>query len=174
MGGEGAILDPYSGDQRLEDLIARVASLEQRPQFTPPLYYQAAPYQSSVPPDANWYTGHTNGFLTDSQGTPWVMPIPRVAKPAAYCRIAWITPAATTGEIRVTSGSVGATTTSTVVLPAGSSGVQTFLWLHNVRLWQNQVIFDVQARRASGAGTVLVQAPVFALVDTNSATLTGL
>lgn len=170
--GEGPLLDPFGVQPEGADLLRRTSALEQRPKVQPPLYYQAVPYQSSVAPDASWYSGHTNAALGDSGGSPWAIPLPRVARIGAYCRVAWRTDAATTGELRLTAAS-GTALAAVISLAANSSGVAIWKWLHNLTLWQGAINFDLYARRASGAGTVYVQAPVFALVDGEGCTLTG-
>lgn len=170
--GEGPILDPYALDPRPADLLRRVGAFEQRPKVQPALFYQAVPYQSSVAPNASWYSGHTNAALGDSGGSPWAIPLPRVGRIGAYCRVAWTTDAATTGELRLTAQS-GTKLAAVIALAAGSSGVAVWKWLHGLTIWQGAVNFDLYARRSGGAGTVYVQAPVFALVDGEGCTLTG-
>lgn len=168
-----AILDPFAYDPTLADLVRRVAMLEQQPKVTPPFLYTPIAQASSVAPDASWYAGHTNANFSDAAARSWSVPIARLNKVAVWCRIAWTTPAATTGEVKLQEFLSGAAT-SAVALAAGSSGTQTFVWLHNLPLWSAQLLFDVRVRRTGGAGTVLVQAPSFALVDPLGATLTGI
>ena len=170
---EGAILDPYDFDNIEGDLTHRVKMLEQQPKVQPAFYYQAVPYRSSVSPNATWYAGHTNATLGGAGGIPWAIPLPVVGMTAAYCQVNWTTDAATTGQIQLTANS-GSNLTSAVTLGAGSSGTVTFLWLHGLTLWRRAINFDLWARRATGAGTVYVQCPTFALVDSIGATTTGI
>ena len=73
--------------------------------------------------------------------------------------IPWGTDATTTGELQVVNGVLGGNSTSTVTLPAGSGGFQTFNWLHGEEISFGPLIPQVFARRTSGAGNVKIFAP---------------
>jgi hypothetical protein len=68
-----------------------------------------------------------------------------------------LTDASTTGEVRIRHG--GGTTTGIVACPAGSQVTATFRWLHGQTIGTGPHVFDLQGRRASGAGNVNVYWP---------------
>lgn len=80
----------------------------------------------------------------------------------------------TVGEVRLKNIDTGATT-SVVSIGSGSSIEQGFNWLHGSLLGGGPVRFDLEARRVSGAGNVIVYQPyTLAMADPGSCTATGL
>lgn len=76
-----------------------------------------------------------------------------------------VTAAATTAEVRLKNNAEG-TYTDVVTVPAGTQQTVTFQWLHGTPLGQGPVRFDLEVRRASGAGNVTVYQPyLFAMAD---------
>lgn len=82
-------------------------------------------------------------------------------------------PAATTAEVRIRHG--GGTVTGLVSCPAASQVTATYRWLHGQTIGSGPHVFDFQARRASGAGSVQVYWPEYtAMIGDVDATSDGL
>lgn len=83
-------------------------------------------------------------------------------------------PVGTTGEVRLRNADGGAVT-SVVAIGSGAQVGQTFQWLHGSTLGGGPVRFDIEARRTSGAGDVIVYQPyTLAMADPLQCTSTGL
>ncbi len=122
--------------------------------------------------NAGNYATLTNGSMLNIWfGSHW-----RCHTDALAIAIPWATDAATTGEIQVQDYVEGLPTTSTITLPAGSSGVQAFNWKHSQPIGTGPFQPAVNARRASGAGNVSIFAPYYCYMIGSSligATATG-
>lgn len=81
--------------------------------------------------------------------------VERLAHDAVRVRSSWATDATATGEIRIANASAG-TFTNAIAIPANSSGIAEFHWLHGQTLSAGPYYFRVQARRTSGGGVMNV------------------
>lgn len=167
--GIGPILDPIGINAEGRDLsriIARLEALERQPQLLPPTAHPGRPVQAL---SLDGYQNVTSGTFV----TCWDTVLERVVHMAVFLVVPWITEAGTTGEMFV---SVGGAVTSTVALPAASSGSQTFRWRHGLTPWLNTEVYcTLQARRTGGANNVRMGVPYtgFVQCDPRGATATG-
>jgi hypothetical protein len=92
--------------------------------------------------------------------TLWTSSVQLITHGGAAVDLAWVTDAATTGELRMQTASGN---TTAVSLPAGSSGGVQYRWLHGSPLGSGPVGFNIQARRTGGGGDVHLDAPFSAL-----------
>lgn len=160
-------LDPLLADPAF-DFERRIGALEQRPQVVAPVAVIATPYL--LTPSADWYIPHTNAAYG---GGGWSGIMPRISHQGVYCRFAWRTGAGTTGLVALHAAS-DTRTTSDVVLPAASSGVITFRWLHGLPLWAASYNLDINCKRTGGANLVEIQTPLFYLTEPAGCTASGL
>jgi hypothetical protein len=88
--------------------------------------------------------------------------------------IHWFTDVGTTGELRLTNGSGGAT--AVVALPANTGSFTHYKWLHGLALGSTEDTFRIEARVTGGPGCVNIYNPFSPLyfVDPATCTATGL
>lgn len=167
--GIGPILDPIglaAEGRDLAGIMRRLEALERQPQLIPPTAHPGRPVQAL---SLDGYQNVTSGSLV----VCWDTVLERVVHQAVFLIVPWATEAGTTGELLVT---VGGASTSTVVLPAASSGSQTFRWRHGLAPWTNSEVYcALWARRTGGANNVRIGVPYtgFVQCDPRGATATG-
>jgi hypothetical protein len=106
-----------------------------------------------------WYDPTTYKTTTSATFEPiYRSQIELITSLGVYAWIFATGDAATTGEIRLRNATSG-TTTDAVAVPAGGSAFQQFRWLHGEELSSGPIVFDVEARRTSGAAGVNVYMP---------------
>lgn len=145
------------------------------PQLLPDLAYPFAPYGGAAGPSSLWYIPVTNGAFDGSQASqPWLGRMTRCVHKSLLVRVPWTTDGGTTGEVRLFTSP---NATSAVALPAASSGIVTFNWLHGITPWlaADFGVF-VEARRTGGAGGVNIGYPLGGVIqrDPRGATVTGI
>ena len=160
--------DELAYRRRFDD---RLAAVELRPQLLPPVVHPGRPVQ---PLDVVALDGYQN-ITSATFVTCWDTLMDRIVHEGFYVAIPWETETGTTGEVQGFLYS-GLYTTSAVALPAASSGVLTFRWLHGQELWTStDVSAGFQARRTGGSNNVRIGPPVTGLVqvDPRGCTTTG-
>jgi hypothetical protein len=125
------------------------------------------PYLVGVTFDPTVFKATTSGSFT----TLWRVYFPILSHEAIGGYIGWAADAATTGELRI---KLGANATVAAPLAAGTSGSQGFVWLHGGTLGTGPAYVDVEARRATGAGSINIYTPGLEVRSPDLATLTGL
>jgi hypothetical protein len=159
----------------------RLNAEHRAPQLIEGLTYPLAPYGGAGAPTGLWYIPVTAATFTRLQDSePWLCTMERLVRKGILVRVPWTTDAATTGELRLEGGGgiQGLTPnepTAAVVLPAASSGIVTFRWLHGAPLWGVGASLFVAARRTGGAGNVNIGYPFGGVVqiDPRGCTVTG-
>jgi hypothetical protein len=83
--------------------------------------------------------------------------------------VPWTTDVGTTGEVRLNNFVLGGAVTSARSLPANSSGIETFCWLHQQPVGSTPFRPRVDARRTGGAGNVNIFEPYIATMSSAAA-----
>lgn len=179
MPGDPILPELYDDLRFKRDVAARDAAEARAPQLVFPIISPFAPFGGASPPTGLWYIAVTSAIYGVEAAQPWVSRPDRLVRRAVLVRVPWTTDAATTGALKLVLPLPPAGSnvqTSAVVLPAASSGTQTFRWLHGVTPWTQIVAVNVEAIRTGGAGNVNIGAPEGGLiqVDPAGATVTGL
>lgn len=114
--------------------------------------------------DAGWIAPHLMGTAYDPAATKTVTSgtfadtyailFGSCLGPGVEVMIPWVTAAATTAELQVTSNAGG--TTAIHALPANSSGYAFVRWLHGTPPGTGPFDLRAQARRATGVGNVSI------------------
>lgn len=150
------IVDPRAEEAAWRKGVDAQLRSDRAPQLVRPTMGFASPYGGATAPTSSWYVPVTNAAFDGSQACrPWIIVLDRIVHTALRVDVEWTTEAGTTGELRLNVG----LTTSAIALPAASSGVASFKWVHGYPLWAADVFVYLEARRTAGANNVNVRFP---------------
>jgi hypothetical protein len=170
------IVPPQYGLAQTHKRVLRQLDDERNGQLIAPVPYPATPFGGGGAPSSTWYIPITAAAFDGSQATqPWIIVLDRVARFGVKVQVPWTTDATTAGQLRLSMGFALNSPTSPIVLPANSSGVASFKWLHGWPLWEGaNVWIVVEATRTVGAGNVNIGFPRASLVGPEDCTVSGL
>lgn len=95
---------------------------------------------------------------------------------AVHIAFPWATDAGTTGQVQLYNNVIGGSSASVVNLPAASSGIIAYNWLHGQPLGTRNFQPTIKALRSGGAGNVTLWVPgtcYMAVGDVIGATAVG-